>query len=261
MPSGVSKPSANGETPVLAVRGISKSFGGLVAVDDVSLDLRPGVVHAIIGPNGAGKTTFFNLITGLLTPDTGQVILEGDDITGAAPWRLVKRGLGRSFQQTNLFWALSALDNVTLADAAVNDETLRIYGSHSSAFRDRAHSLLERVGLSSYAGFPATDLSHGDQRSLEIATALAVESRLLLLDEPTAGLSPTETRLAVKLIRRIATEQNLTVLFVEHDMEVVFGIADWITVLHHGAVLAEGTPDEIRNNADVQAAYLGPDDV
>ena len=251
--------TSNGEKPVLVVQGVSKSFGGLVAVDDVSLDLRPGRMHAIIGPNGAGKTTFFNLVTGLLKPDTGQVILEGEDITGTAPWRLVKRGLGRSFQQTNLFWALSAIDNVTLADAAVKDETLRIYGTHSAAFRDRAHGLLERVGLSDFAGFPATDLSHGDQRSLEIATALAVESRLLLLDEPTAGLSPTETRLAVKLIRRIATEQGLTVLFVEHDMEVVFGIADLITVLDRGAVIAEGPPAEIRANAAVQEAYLGVD--
>ena len=252
-------PSANGEASVLTVRGVSKSFGGLVAVDGVSLDLRPGVMHAIIGPNGAGKTTFFNLVTGLIKPDTGQVLLEGEDITGTAPWRLVKRGMGRSFQQTNLFWALSALDNVTLADAAVKDQTLRVYGRHSSAFRERARALLERVGLSAYARSAASDLSHGDQRSLEIATALAVESRLLLLDEPTAGLSPTETRLAVKLIRRIATEQSLTVLFVEHDMEVVFGIADWITVLHRGAVLAEGTPDDVRANAEVQAAYLGHD--
>jgi ABC-type branched-subunit amino acid transport system ATPase component len=242
---------------VLEVRNLTKAFGGLVAVDDASITVREGTLHAIIGPNGAGKTTFFNLVTGLMPPDTGTVVLNGEEITGTAPWRLVKRGLGRSFQQTNLFWALSSLDNVTLADAAVKDETFRIVGTHAPDVRDRARSLLSRVGLTSFAGVPAVELSHGDQRTLEIATALAVESKLLLLDEPTAGVSPAETRAAVALIRKIAKEQGLTVLFVEHDMEVVFGIADWITVLHRGAVLADGPPAEIRANPDVQRAYLG----
>jgi ABC-type branched-subunit amino acid transport system ATPase component/ABC-type branched-subunit amino acid transport system permease subunit len=251
-------PQGNGGGPtVLEIRGLTKSFGGLVAVDDVSLHVRKGAIHAIIGPNGAGKTTLFNLVTGLMKPDSGQVTLEGEDITGRAPWRLVKRGMGRSFQQTNLFWALSSLSNVTLAEAAVKDATRKMYGDHPSEIRARARDLLERVGLGAFAGFPASELSHGDQRSLEIATALAVESRFLLLDEPTAGLSPSETKTAVALIRKIAREEELTVLFVEHDMEVVFRIADWITVLHRGAVLAEGPPAEIRANADVQRAYLG----
>ena len=246
-----------GSRSVLEARNITKSFGGLVAVDDVSLVVREGALHAIIGPNGAGKTTFFNVVTGLMEPDSGQVVLEGEEVTGTAPWRLVKRGLGRSFQQTNLFWALSSLDNVTLAEAAVKDATLRMAGTHSPTLRERSLSLLERVGLRGLAGIAAIELSHGDQRSLEIATALAVESRLLLLDEPTAGLSPAETMTAIALIRKIAKEQNLTVLFVEHDMEVVFRIADWITVLHRGAVLAEGPPATIRANPDVQRAYLG----
>ena len=228
-------------------------------MDQASLDVEHGTMPAIIGPNGAGKTTFFNIVTGLLEPDEGQVFLEDDEVTGTAPWRLVKRGMGRSFQQTNLFWALSSLDNLTLAEAAVKDETLKFAGSHSPAIRHRSRALLEQVGLGAFSAIAASDLSHGHQRSLEVATALAVESKLLLLDEPTAGLSPAETKLAVELIRRIATEQGLTALFVEHDMQVVLGIADYITVLHKGAVLTQGPPDEVRENPAVQSAYLGED--
>jgi ABC-type branched-subunit amino acid transport system ATPase component/ABC-type branched-subunit amino acid transport system permease subunit len=242
---------------VLDVRNLTKSFGGLVAVNDVSFHVRRGAIHAIIGPNGAGKTTLFNLITGLHKPDSGQVLLEGEDITGGEPWKLVKRGIGRSFQQTNLFWELSALTNVTIAGSAAERGTRKLYGSHPPGVIERAATLLDRVGLAAFGQTGARELSHGDQRSLEIATALAVESRFLLLDEPTAGISPAETRTAVELIRKIARDQNLTVLFVEHDMEVVFGIADYITVLHYGAVLAEGTPEQIRANPDVQRAYLG----
>ena len=257
--------SANGHLDrsapsVLSVHGISKAFGGLRAVDDASIEVKPQTIHAIIGPNGAGKTTFFNLVTGLISPDAGRVVLNGDDVTGTQPYRLVKRGLGRSFQQTNLFWELSSLNNLRVVDAAAKDLTRKIYGGHSEGTHQRARQLLDRVGLGSFAGFDAQDLSHGDQRSLEIATALAVESNLLLLDEPTAGISPAETKQAVGLIKRIAIENELTVLFVEHDMEVVFEIADWITVLHRGSVLADGPPDEIRANPDVQAAYLGKHD-
>ena len=242
---------------VLDVKRLTKSFGGLVAVNDVDFHVRKGAIHAIIGPNGAGKTTLFNLITGLLKPDSGQVLLDGDDITGAEPWKLVKRGVGRSFQTTNLFWELSALTNVTIAEAAAKGGTRKLYGTHSPGIVESAASLLDRVGLTAFGLTGARELSHGDQRSLEIATALAVESRFLLLDEPTAGMSPAETRTAVELIRKIARSENLTVLFVEHDMEVVFRIADWITVLHYGAVLAEGTPEQVRANPDVQRAYLG----
>lgn len=249
--------SASDGPPALEIKGLTKAFGGLVAVDGVTLHVRRGAIHALIGPNGAGKTTLFNLVTGLMKPDAGQVLLEGDEITGTTPWKLVKRGMGRSFQQTNLFWALSSLDNVTVAGAAVNDATTKMYGGHAEPLRARAHELLDQVGLGAFGGIAASELSHGDQRSLEIATALAVESRLLLLDEPTAGLSPAETETAIALIRKIAKEENLTVLFVEHDMEVVFEIADWVTVMHRGSVLAEGTPAAIRANPDCQRAYLG----
>ena len=259
-PAAASAPRAGDEEeapPILAVRGVTKAFGGLVAVDDVSFEVPRGRIHAIIGPNGAGKTTLFNVITGLLHPDGGQVLLDGEDVTGRPAWQLVKRRVGRSFQQTNLFWALSALDNVTLAEASARNLTRRMWGGYPAAVRARGRELLERVGLGAFADVPANELSHGDQRSLELAAALAVEARLLLLDEPTAGLSPAETRAAVRLIGRIAREQDITVLFVEHDMEVVFGVADWITVLHRGFVLAEGPPDEIRRNLEVRSAYLG----
>jgi ABC-type branched-subunit amino acid transport system ATPase component/ABC-type branched-subunit amino acid transport system permease subunit len=244
-------------TVLLQVDGVSKRFGGLVAVDNTTLAVREGTIHAVIGPNGAGKTTLFNLITGLTKPDEGAIRLAGEDITGTPPWQLVKKGLGRSFQQTSLFWALPAITNVTLAAAAARGATRKPYGSHPAAAEANARDLLERVGLGEFAWVDAIELSHGDQRSLEMATALAVESRLLLLDEPTAGLSPVETQAAVALIEDLADERNLTVLFVEHDMEVVFGIADRITVLHQGRVLAEGSPAEIRANSDVQSAYLG----
>jgi ABC-type branched-subunit amino acid transport system ATPase component len=168
--------------------------------------------------------------------------------------------MGRSFQQTNLFWTLEAGKNLTVAGSAVRGSTLRPFGRHPKSIRERGETLLERVGLRDFDMLPANQLSHGDQRSLEIATALAVNSRLLLLDEPTAGLAGNETRTAVELIRRIAREENLTVLFVEHDMEVVFGIADYITVLHKGAVLAEGTPNEIKTNEAVREAYLGSEE-
>ena len=237
-------PSSGATGPlVLDVRNLTKSFGGLVAVHDVSLHVRQGAIHAIIGPNGAGKTTLFNLVTGLIKPDYGyRSFSRARTSPGTAPWRLVKRGMGRSFQQTNLFWELSvARQRHPRRGRRSTGGRRKLYGTHPAEHR-RARGCAARPcrpgARSGLAG--ARELSHGDQRSLEIATALAVESRFLLLDEPTAGMSPAETKSAVELIRKIARDENLTVLFVEHDMEVVFGIADWITVLHYGAVLAEG---------------------
>ena len=254
-PAGVAE-----DAPIaLQLTGLTKRFGGLVAVNDASLTVRKGSIHAIIGPNGAGKSTLFNLITGLYKPDSGTVELEGEDVTGRPAWRLIKRGMGRSFQQTNLFWTLTSEVNLTVAGSAVQDSTYKPYGSHPRDIKERTADLLSRMGLSAFAKLPASQLSHGDQRSLEIATALAVNSTILMLDEPTAGLSPPETRTAVALIQKIARDRGLTVVFVEHDMEVVFAIADRITVLHRGAVLAEGTPEEIRRNPKVREAYLGED--
>ncbi len=246
--------------PMLEVTGLTKRFGGLVAVDNASFTVDRGTIHAIIGPNGAGKSTLFNLITALHKPDSGRVVLDGEDVTGKPSWRLIKRGMGRSFQTTSLFWTLPSLLNVEVAASAVNDHTFRPAGRHPSHVSARGSQLLSRIGLGAFSSLAAQQLSHGDQRSLEIATALAVDANILLLDEPTAGLSPPETRTAVEMIRSLQREGDLTVLFVEHDMEVVFGIADRITVMHRGAVLAEGTPDEIRRDPKVREAYLGEDD-
>ncbi len=258
--SGNGRNGGNGRgAPLLEIKGLSKSFGGLVAVDDVNLEVHEGTIHAIIGPNGAGKTTVFNLVTGLIEQDSGRVFFRNEEVSDEAPWRLVKKGMGRSFQQASLFWALSALDNVLLGEAAARGANQRLYGSHSQDLRDRAAARLETVQLAHAGDVTATELGHGEQRSLELAAALAVESRFLMLDEPTAGLSPSETQEAVALIQSVARDQGLTVLFVEHDMEVVFSVADRVTVLNRGSVLAEGTPTEIRHNADVQRAYLGED--
>ena len=244
--------------PILEAHGLRKSFDGLVAVDGVSLSIRRGSIHALIGPNDAGKTTLLNLLTGLFAPDEGRVVLEGEDVAGVPAWRLAKRGVGRSFQQACLFWALSPPDNVQLANAVATDATRSLYGSLATELREDARSLLARVGLRAHSDdLSAANLSHGDQRSLELATALAIRPRLLLLDEPTAGLSPRETKDAVALIRRLVREEDLTLLFVEHDMEVVFGVADRITVMHHGRVIAEGGPGEITDHPEVRRAYLG----
>jgi branched-chain amino acid transport system permease protein len=255
------KQAVNGRQPVLEVQHLSKRFGGLVAVDDVTITVRQGSIHAIIGPNGAGKSTLFNLITGLHKPDSGRVLLGEHDVTGKPAWQLVKRGVGRSFQQTNLFWTLPSMMNLQVAGSAVHGDALKPFGRHSKRVTMRGQELLKRVGLQAFADSAANELSHGDQRSLEIATALAVEAKVLLLDEPTAGLAQTDTETAVELISRIAHEEDLTVLFVEHDMEVVFGIADYITVLDKGRVLAEGTPDEIKANEAVREAYLGGEEL
>jgi ABC-type branched-subunit amino acid transport system ATPase component len=246
--------------PILELSHLSKRFGGLAAVRDVSISVARGSVHAIIGPNGAGKTTLFNLVTGLVRPDAGSVVFHGEDVTAMPPWRRVKRGFGRSFQQANLLWALTTLSNVVLPTAAAAGETHRVAGTIRPATRERAARIVERVGLGARAGVLASELSHGDQRALELAAAVAVDSTLLLLDEPTAGLSPLETRAATELLKEIADERALTVLFIEHDMDVVFSVADHVTVLHEGAVLAEGPPAEIRANAEVRLAYLGEED-
>jgi ABC-type branched-subunit amino acid transport system ATPase component len=246
------------DRPILEARGLRKRFDGLLAVDGVDLTVSRGTVHALIGPNDAGKTTLLNLLTGVIVPDEGRVVLDGTDVTGAPPWRLAQRGVGRSFQHRDLFWALSPPANVRLARAIAAGVTRRPYGAVPGELGEEANVLLARVGLGAVpAGVSAADLSSGDQRSLELATALAARPRLLLLDEPTAGLSPRETRDAVALIRRLVREEDLTLVFVEHDMEVVFGVADWITVLHRGNVLATGRPAEISADPAVRSVYLG----
>jgi len=249
-------PVERGE-PLLVVDGLSRSFGGLRAVQDVDLVVHAGDRHAIIGPNGAGKSTLFNLITGRLKPSRGRVTFGGRDITGRPPHVIARAGIGRAFQITMIFPRLTVMQNLQYAMLAHRGYTARPFGFANRMFREEAMDLLEAVGLGDYADLPAGQLSHGDQRAIELAISLALGSRLVLLDEPTAGMSAFETQKAMELVRRVSQEKRLTLLFCEHDMEVVFGTARTVTVMHLGHVMTEGTPEEVRANPDVQKVYLG----
>jgi branched-chain amino acid transport system ATP-binding protein len=244
---------------LLELDELTRRFGGLVAVDHVAMRVEEGEVRAVIGPNGAGKSTLFNLITGVLKPSQGSVRFVGESITGLSVPSICQRGIARTFQLTALFREMSARDNVRLAAQAREGRRWQFCGGGAvfgSAER-RADVALERLGLTAIAGRPAGLLSHGDQRLLEVAMALAQEPRLLLLDEPTQGLSVEETAQAVETLASLLAESGMTVLLVEHDMEVVFRLAHRITVLHRGGVIADGTPDAVRADTEVQKAYLG----
>ncbi len=243
--------------PLLVISGLIKSFGGLRAVQNVSITVHAGDRHAIIGPNGAGKSTLFNLITGRLKPTGGTITFGDKDITGKPPHRIAKEGIGRAFQITMIFPKLTVLQNLQYAMLAHRGLTVRPWGIAERMFRDEAMQLLEAVGLGKFHHLAAGQLSHGDQRAIELAISLALGSRLVLLDEPTAGMSAFETQKAMELVRRVATEKGLTLLFCEHDMSVVFATARTVTVMHQGRVLVEGTPDEVRSNPEVQKVYLG----
>ena len=242
---------------LLKIEHLSRRFGGLRAVEDVSLDVKQGDRHAIIGPNGAGKSTLFNLITGQLKPSSGKVIFDGRDITGKPPHIIARTGMGRAFQITTIFPKLTVRQNLQYAMLARGSYTVRPFGIANRMFSAEAQDLAEAVGLAAWVDRPAGELSHGDQRAIEIAISLALGSKLVLLDEPTAGMSAYETDKAMELVRRLATERNLTLLFCEHDMSVVFSTARTVTVMHQGRVLTAGTPDQIRRNPDVQKIYLG----
>ncbi|HKW69962.1 MAG TPA: branched-chain amino acid ABC transporter ATP-binding protein/permease [Candidatus Dormibacteraeota bacterium] len=242
---------------LLKVDHVSRNFGGLRAVENVSLEVMQGDRHAIIGPNGAGKSTLFNLITGRLKPSSGRVSFDGRDITGKPPHMIARTGIGRAFQITTIFPKLTVRQNLQYAMLAHRRYTVRPFGIANRMFRDEAQELVDAVGLGPWSDLPAGQLSHGDQRAIEIAISLALGSKLVLLDEPTAGMSAYETDKAMELVRRLATERHLTLLFCEHDMSVVFNTARTITVMHQGRVLTEGTPEQIRRNADVQKVYLG----
>lgn len=245
---------------LLEIRGLAKRFGGLTAVDGVDLTVAAGERRAVIGPNGAGKTSLFNLITGYMKPDAGQVVFDGHDLTGKPTHRVARAGIGRAFQITSIFPGLTVFENVQLGRLARRGETARAVGRAAGRHADEVTEILSDVGLEAHAGVRAGTLSHGDQRALELAISLALEPQLLLLDEPTAGMAPEETRRTMALVRRIADERRLTLLFCEHDMDVVFGTADRVLVMHQGRVLAEGSPDEVRRNARVREVYLGEDD-
>jgi branched-chain amino acid transport system ATP-binding protein len=246
-------------TPVLETRGLGRSFGALLAVSDVSLTIAPGELRAIIGPNGAGKTTLFHLISGFIAPTTGRIVLRGEDVTALGGPARCRRGVSRTFQITSIFPELTVLENARIAVQLKAGGNFRLLGGRAllQASERRARQSLETLGLADRAAELAATLPHGDQRLLEIAMALAQDPELLLLDEPTQGLSPEDTAATVEVIRRIARERKLTILLVEHDMDVVFGLADRVSVLHFGQLIADGTPDEIRRHADVQQAYLG----
>ena len=242
---------------MLEVRDLAKIFDGFLAVAGVSFDVPSGSIGAIIGPNGAGKTTLFNLITGHLRPDRGRVVLNGRDVTGLAPHDLCRLGLGRSFQRTNIFPRLTVFENVQTAFLSHRGRGWNLLTRVERLYRDETMGLLQSIGLADRAHDVAGFLSHGGQKQLELGLALALEPKILLLDEPTAGMSAAETRDSIRLIERLARERGLTLLFTEHDMEVVFSIAERITVLHQGRVIAAGAPDEVRRDPGVRRVYLG----
>jgi branched-chain amino acid transport system ATP-binding protein len=244
---------------LLELDGLTRRFGGIVAVDGVTMRVAAGEVRAVIGPNGAGKSTLFNLITGVIRPTSGTVRFSDETLTGLPADEVCQRGISRTFQITALFPQMTARENARLSAQARHARRWQPYGG-ASVFADaetRADDVLERLGLTHVALRPAGLLSHGDQRLLEVAMALAQQPRLLLLDEPTQGLSVEETEQAVATLAGLLADGAMTVLLVEHDMEVVFRLAHMITVLHRGAVIADGTPDQVKSNDDVQRAYLG----
>jgi len=241
----------------LTVEKVKKSFDGFVAVNGVSLSVKKGEICSIIGPNGAGKTTLFNLITGHLPVDEGKLIFKGLDITRMPSYRICRLGMGRSFQRTNIFPRLTVFQNIQAAILAHRGQSFNFFKPVEPFFQEETRAILERVGLKDQAEKVSGSLSYGFQKQLELGIALASEPELLLLDEPTAGMSAQETHHTIDLIGRITREKGLTLLFTEHDMGVVFSISERIMVLHQGRLIAEGSPNEVRNNPDVKKVYLG----
>ncbi|MFB6079202.1 MAG: ABC transporter ATP-binding protein [Halarchaeum sp.] len=247
------------KSAALGTEALSKHFGGVVAVDEVDLAVESGELRAIIGPNGAGKTTLFNVITNALDPTSGSVYLDGEEITDVPQERRPHLGLARSFQGNELFAELTVLENVRVVaqTAAAGPFSFSLLGDGRSVRADEARDILARVGLSEHAETEAKNLSHGDQRRLGIAMAIATEPSVLLLDEPTSGMGPGESRETVDLVQSLQDDLGLTVLMIEHDMEIVLSVSDQITVLNRGSVLSTGTPEEIQGDDEVQDAYLG----
>ncbi len=250
---------ADSAMSLLQVKSVSKHFGSLIAVNDISMTVEPGELRAIIGPNGAGKTTFFNLITGFVTPTSGSIIFDSQDVTRLPPARRVWSGMARTFQVTEIFPEMSVRENLRIPVEVASGLRLRAWLSRADdvKIRERVVELLAMGGLADKAERPVGELSHGDQRATEIMMALALKPRLLLLDEPTAGMGDQETYDITQLIRKLHKDSKLTIVLIEHDMRVVFHLADRIMVLDQGRFLAEGTPAEIAANAAVQTAYLG----
>jgi branched-chain amino acid transport system ATP-binding protein len=243
---------------ILETKSLSKSFGALTAVNGVSLAIEAGTLHSIIGPNGAGKTTLFNLLTGTFAPSSGRIVFDRKDITGTPAHRIAHLGLARSFQRTNVFPAFSLFDNVWVSAFATTRSWKGVLWKQAKTYPDvaeRARAALSDVGLIEKANVPAREISHGEQRQLELAIALAAAPRVLLLDEPAAGLSAEETRRMVALVR--ALKGRYTIVLIEHKIDIIMSVSDRISVMHFGALIAEGTPAEIQRNPEVRRAYLG----
>jgi len=242
---------------MLQVETLRKSFDGFKAVDGANLNVEKGELVAVIGPNGAGKTTLFNLITGQLKPDEGKVVFKGEDIAGLAPYQVCKKGIARSFQVVNIFPRLTVFENVQVAVFSQQRKSTTLFSPARKMAINETNSILESVGLLDKREATSGSLSHGDQKVLEIAMALGNRPELLILDEPTAGMSPEETSATMELIKKLASTRGLTILFCEHDIEVVFSIARQIMVMHQGRTIIQAGPDEVRSNKEVQDAYLG----
>jgi branched-chain amino acid transport system ATP-binding protein len=242
---------------MLRLQSVEKSFDRFVAVNDANLEVRKGQTVAVIGPNGAGKSTLFKLITGHLKPDKGRIVFKGEDIAGLRPYKICRKGISLSFQIVNLFHRMSVFENVQAAVLSRRRKTFNLFSPARKLEVQETRGILDSVGLSDTADRISGSLSHGEQKVLEIAIALGNNPELLILDEPTAGMSPEETFLTIELIKRLTAEMGLTILFCEHDMELVFSIADSIMVMHQGVSIVQADPDEVRNHKLVQEAYLG----
>ncbi len=244
---------------ILEAQSLRKEFGGLVAVADVTMEVQPYRLHSIIGPNGAGKTTLFNLLSGTMPPTAGQVIFKGQDITHLPPYRIAHLGIGRSFQITNIFPNLTVLENIRLSAQAMGHETFKVlrHFKRFGQYEERAREVIRQVDLQGKELMLARNLAHGEKRKLELGIMLASDPELLLLDEPTAGMSSEQVPALLEIIRGIMALGDKTIILVEHRMDLVMSISDFITVMHQGCILAEGTPREIAADETVQRAYLG----
>ncbi len=241
----------------LETQSISKEFGRLYAVRDVSLEIKTGDIHAIIDPNGAGKSTYFNLITGYHTATSGKVLFKGEDITDLPAYSRCKLGITRSFQITSIYPKFTVYDSVLMGLLSHRGVTLNFFSKASKFFEKEVWGILEDIGLADQADVPGESISHGDKKRLELAVTVATEPEMLLLDEPTCGMSPEETEITMGLIKKLSSERGLTILFTEHDMAVVFGVAKRISVLHQGMLIEDGTPEKVRESEEVQKVYLG----